>query len=211
MEKPETGFKRALSGRVLFLTTGGGLYKEVEALSPEISPRKLSFPFLVTSFSWMNAEEGKEDSGQRANYGSELSNAKNKHPADNPGFNLSQAFFETFFQRKGNHASIGTGIFRSNFLWRVGSEMVNLAMGSPCSIQDSTIFRATSSAISMTSAIVLPCAINPCNAELVAKYPLSSNGSMEMGIKYSDIGSPLDKNYHREGILSSEIRTAPAT
>ncbi len=110
--------------------------------------------------------------------------------------------FTRLQRRKGSHTSMGTGIFRSNFLWGDGSEIVTLAMGSPCSIQDSTILRATSSAISMTSAMVLPWAINPCSTELVAKYPPSANGSIEIGIKYSDILSPLDKIYHRNRYLS---------
>lgn len=42
---------KRVNGRVLFSLTGGGLYKEAGVLSPEISPRKVSFPFLVTSFS----------------------------------------------------------------------------------------------------------------------------------------------------------------
>ena len=59
--------------------------------------------------------------------------------------------------------------------------------GSPCSMQDSMSFLATSSAISSVSDIVLPCAISPCKAELVARYPPSSRCSMVTGIKYSDM------------------------
>lgn len=47
---------RGINERAWPSLTGGGLYKEAEALSPEISLRKLSFPFLVTSFSRMNKD-----------------------------------------------------------------------------------------------------------------------------------------------------------
>src|SRR4030042_2274483 len=59
--------------------------------------------------------------------------------------------------------------------------------GSPRSMHDSTIFLATSWAISIVSAMVRPWAIKPWNSSLVAKYPPSSRASIFMEIKNSDI------------------------
>ena len=85
------------------------------------------------------------------------------------------------------HFSNGTGIFVLNLIWEFEVATNSLGRGSLCSIQDSIIFRATSSAISNVSAIVRPWAIRPERTELVAKYPPSSKGSMLMEIKYSDM------------------------
>ena len=97
-------------------------------------------------------------------------------------------YFCWFEGRKATHNSTGTGILTFNLILPISLEEVNFfGSGSPCSMQDSIIFRATSSAISSVSAMVRPWAISPCKTELVAKYPPSSSGSMETGIRYSDI------------------------
>lgn len=106
---------------------------------------------------------------------------------DESGFSKFMYNIRGLKRRQMRHASTGTGIFRSNFLWAEGSNRMTLGRGSLCSMQDSIILRATSSAISKVSATVLPWAINPCRAELVAKYPPSSSGSIDRGIRHSDI------------------------
>jgi len=85
------------------------------------------------------------------------------------------------------HRSTGTGILISSLKCGFLPGVRFLGSGSPCSIQDSMILRATSSAISMVSAIVRPWAMRPCNTELVAKYWPSSMDSIEMGMRYSDM------------------------
>lgn len=100
--------------------------------------------------------------------------------------------------RKRRHISNGTGILMLN-LWRgIWSASNSFGIGSLCSIWDSIIFRATSSAISKVSATVRPWAIRPCKTELVAKYPPSSNGSIDMGIRYSGILAPPRESYHMD-------------
>jgi len=106
---------------------------------------------------------------------------------DETGFSEFANDISGFKRRKRTHASTGTGILKTNFLWGANFRVMPLGIGSPCSMQDSTILRATSSAISRVSAMVRPWAINPCRTELVAKYPPSSRGSIDMGINDSDI------------------------
>jgi hypothetical protein len=68
------------------------------------------------------------------------------------------------------------------FFWKIIAGSRSL-----CSTIESMILRATSSAISIVSATVRPCAIRPCNTGLVAKNPPSFNSSTVMGMIYSDI------------------------
>jgi len=102
-------------------------------------------------------------------------------------------FMDYFIRAKGgNFTQISTGREICVFILDClrSKEDISEGRGSPCSIQDSMSFRATSSAISSVSDIVLPCAISPCRAELVARYSPSSRCSMVTGIKYSDIVLP---------------------
>jgi len=97
------------------------------------------------------------------------------------------------------HFSSGTGIWVSNLSGCANS----FGMGSFRSMRDSISLRATSSAISIVSAMVRPWAIRPWRTELVAKYPPSSKRSIDMGIKYSDIFHLRDKVYHTFGCKSN--------
>ena len=115
-----------------------------------------------------------------------------------PCFTLFTDNFTGIQGRNRGHISNGTGILVLNLVERTRADISVLGIGSLCSIQDSIILWATSSAISIVSAIVRPWAISPCKRELVAKYPPSSKGSMDIGIKYSDIASPQYKYSIRE-------------
>src|SRR3989338_9040757 len=94
--------------------------------------------------------------------------------------------FERLQGREVGHASNGTGILVSK-LDDKDIETKPSGIGSLFLTRDSMSLRATSSAISMVSATVRPWAINPWRKGLVAKYPPSSSGLMEIGTKYSDI------------------------
>ena len=96
-------------------------------------------------------------------------------------------YFRRFKRRKAAHFSTGTGISTSNLKWGFSPLVRFFGSGSPFSMQDSIILRATSSAISIVSAIVLPWATKPCRTELVARYSPSSKYSIDIGIRYSDI------------------------
>ena len=104
-----------------------------------------------------------------------------------PGFAKHMNYLRCFKDWKPAHASTGTGIFTSSLKCGFAPLVRFLGSGSPFSRQDSMILRATSSAISMVSAMVLPWAIKPCRTWLVARYWPSFRYSIEMGIRYSDI------------------------
>ena len=104
-----------------------------------------------------------------------------------------QGCSENIFGNKG-YISGETGTFMSNLIRGAWAEIKFLGIGSLCSMRDSIILWATSSAISIVSAIVRPWAISPWRKELAAKYPPSFNGSMDMGIRYSDIFLPRRSN-----------------
>lgn len=100
---------------------------------------------------------------------------------------------DRFEDRQTRQAAEPTGIFVSSlkdrkdffldrFLGRIAA-----GSGSLRSIIESIILRATSSAISIVSAMVRPCAIRPCSTRLVAKNPPSFNSSTVMGMMYSDM------------------------
>lgn len=93
-----------------------------------------------------------------------------------------------FQHREAAHFSTGTGMFISSLKLGLAPMGRFSGSGSPCSMHDSMIFRATSSAISIVSAIVLPWAIRPCNTGLVARYSPSSKYSMDIGMRYSATG-----------------------
>lgn len=111
----------------------------------------------------------------------------------------------TWFKgRKITHLSKRTGMLVSNLCDGGRLERIIFGIGLLCSMHDSIIFRATSSAISIVSAIVRPWAISPWSTELVARYPPSCSGSIDMGIKYSDISTPpLFEVYHKDTSPSS--------
>jgi len=96
-------------------------------------------------------------------------------------------YFRCFKSWKAAHLSTGTGIFTSSLKCGFWPMVRFFGIESPFSMQDSIILRATSSAISMVSAIVLPWAIRPWRTGLVARYSPSSKYSIEIGIRYSDI------------------------
>jgi len=99
------------------------------------------------------------------------------------------AYSKNIFGNRG-HISKGTGIFVLNLIRGAWAEIKFLGIDSLYSMRDSMILWATSSAISIVSAIVRPWAISPWRKELVAKYSPSFRGSMDMGMRYSDIFSP---------------------
>jgi hypothetical protein len=125
---------------------------------------------------------------------------------DKAGFAQFADSLVRFKGRKMAHFSNRTGICVSNFSGAAFLENNSSGTGSLCSMRDSIIRRATSSAISNVSAMVRPWAIRPCRTELVAKYPPSSKCSIDTGIKYSDILSPPIKMYHRDTILSRPFK-----
>ena len=114
--------------------------------------------------------------------------------------------FNGFQGRQAAHISNGTGISVLNLPEAECLDINALGMGSLCSISDSRSFLATSSAISMVSAMVRPWAMSPCRAGLVAKYSPSSKGSIDIGIKYSDISFTSFEVYHKSGIMSRAIK-----
>ena len=116
------------------------------------------------------------------------------------GFTQFTDNFARSQRRDRSHISKGTGIFVLNLIRGAWAEINFFGIGSLCSIRDSIILWATSSAISIVSAIVRPWAISPWRKELVAKYPPSFNGSMDMGIRYSDIFLPRHKNSMKEAL-----------
>ena len=119
--------------------------------------------------------------------------------------------FRWFKRWQATHVSTGTGIFTSNLKCDFSPLVRCFGSESPFSMQDSMILRATSSAISIVSAMVLPWAISPCRTGLVAKYGPSSKCSIDIGIRYSDIGFVPPVKSITQGIMVVKDEACPLT